>query len=102
MGLLDTTVNALAIGAGASGVLHAGTNGAGVFDIEAVPPACVGDCDDSGDVRINEVVTLVNIGLESALPSVCPSGVPIGEPVGIALIVLAVNNGLDGCELATP
>jgi hypothetical protein len=61
---------------------------------------CAGDCDASGNVRINELVTLVNIGLESALPSACPSGVPIGEPVGIALIVQAVNNGLVGCGSA--
>jgi hypothetical protein len=75
--------------------LYAGTDG-GVYSIQQAD-SCIGDCDDSGDVRINELVTLVNIGLESAPPSAYPSGVLEGVAVDIALIIQAVNNGLVGC-----
>jgi hypothetical protein len=55
------------------------------------------DCDGSGDVRVNELVTLVNIGLGEASPSACPSGVPDGAAVDIALVIQAVESGLHGC-----
>lgn len=58
---------------------------------------CVGDCDASGDVTVNELLTLVNIALGNAPLSACPSGVPSGREVDITLIVEAVNNALNGC-----
>src|SRR5260370_34255121 len=32
-------------------------------------PLCIGDCNDSGEVAINELLTLVNIALGNAQPS---------------------------------
>ena len=61
------------------------------------PSRCVGDCDGSGSVTVDEAITLVNIALGNALPSSCPAGVPSGAAVNIALIIQAVNNALGGC-----
>ncbi len=56
---------------------------------------CVGDCDHSGDIRVNELVTLVNIGLGEVPPEACP--LPGDATVDIALVVGAVDNALSGC-----
>ncbi len=58
---------------------------------------CVGDCDGSGVVAVNELVILVNIDLGSADASACPEGIPGGNPVSISLIIQAVNSVLNGC-----
>ncbi len=68
----------------------------------AVPPTstprpCVGDCDGSRDVSINELITMVNIALGTAQPSACPDGIPSGDGVNISLIIQAVNDSLSGC-----
>ena len=54
---------------------------------------------DSGAVRINELITLVSIDLGSGPSSACANGVPGGAAVDIALIIQAVNNALDGCQI---
>ena len=78
--------------------MYAGTNGGGVFAIEQVPPSCVGDCDGTDTVAINDLITLVNIALGTAQPSACPNGgLPIGGEVDVAVIIQAVNNALNGC-----
>jgi len=59
---------------------------------------CLGDCDASGSVTIDELITLVNIALGSVQPSACPDGVPSGDAVNISLILTAVNNALNGCS----
>jgi hypothetical protein len=89
-------VSALAIDPMTPSTLYAGTDGGGVFSIQQFD-SCIGDCDDSGAVRINEIVTLVNIGLGDASTAACPHGVPDGAAVDIALIIQAVDNGLHGC-----
>ena len=63
---------------------------------------CVGDCDGSGDVMVNEIVTIVNIALGTG--GACLDGVPAGATVDIALIIQAVNNALNECPTvpATP
>jgi hypothetical protein len=63
----------------------------------AGPSACVGDCDASGAVTVDEIVTMVNIALGSADASACPNGVPSGESVDVALIIKAVGNALATC-----
>src|SRR5262245_32474421 len=74
------------------------TGGTGLRD-----DICVGDCDASGAVIINELVTLISIGVGNAQPSACPSGVPSSAEVDIAWIIRAVNNALTGCSAeATP
>jgi hypothetical protein len=63
----------------------------------AGPSVCVGDCDASGEVTVDELVTMVNIALGSADASACPNGVPSGESVDVALIIKAVGNALAQC-----
>jgi hypothetical protein len=96
--LTNTYVSALAIDPRTPSTLYAGT-GAGVFDLEQVSsvPTCTGDCDGSGDVTVNELITLVSIALGTAQPSACQHGIPSGGEVTISLIIQAVNNALDGC-----
>ena len=62
------------------------------------PGGCAGDCDDSGTVTINELVTLVGIALESMSIQACGAGNVDGDQ-GIALneIVTAVSRALGGC-----
>ncbi|HXQ23379.1 MAG TPA: hypothetical protein VN812_17010 [Candidatus Acidoferrales bacterium] len=67
---------------------------------EARAQVCVSDSNGSGEVTVNELITLVNIALGNAQPSACPTGVPSGDTVDIVLILQAVNNALNGCEMA--
>ena len=70
----------------------------GAYEYNAsAPAACTGDCEGSGSVTINGIISLVNIALGYAQPAACPCGVPLGGSVDIALIIQAVNNALDGC-----
>ncbi len=61
----------------------------------AIP--CVGDCDGSGDVTVDEIILLINIDLGTADAAVCPNGIPSGDDVDVTLIIQAVNNDLNGC-----
>ncbi len=63
----------------------------------ATPILCVGDCDGSTKVTVNELIVLVDIVLGSAEPSACPHGIPVGAQVEIATIVRAVGSALNGC-----
>ena len=56
----------------------------------------VGDCDGSGDVKVNELITLVNIILGEPHPPACRDGIPNGVDVDIALILQAVEDALIG------
>ena len=67
----------------------------------AAATVCAGDCDGSGDVTVNELITLVNIDLGNSDPSACPSGIPNGATVDITLIITAVNNALGACPAAS-
>ena len=64
--------------------------------------ACVGDCDGSGDVAVNEIIVLVNMDLGSQTQlSTCPHGIPPSitdaSQVDVTVIIQAVNNDLNGC-----
>ncbi|MCX8073765.1 MAG: hypothetical protein N3C12_15160 [Candidatus Binatia bacterium] len=63
-----------------------------------VPPACVGDCDNNGEVTVEEIVRAVNIGLGSGLVADC-TAVDHDEDgtVTVDEIVAAVNAALFGC-----
>ncbi len=64
-----------------------------------VPPACVGDCDGSGEVSISELIRLVTIALGAPVAD-CPAGDRDGDgEIGIDELVAAVNNALNGCPL---
>jgi hypothetical protein len=58
---------------------------------------CVGDCDGSGTVTVDEVVTMVDITLGTS-SATCPNGDPDGNGIDITDIVTAVNNALVGCS----
>lgn len=73
----------------------------GVFIIDE-GPVCVGDCGGEQAVGINDLVTLVNIALETVEPAACAGGgLPIGGEVDIAVIIEAVGNALNGCSEST-
>jgi cysteine-rich repeat protein/predicted outer membrane repeat protein len=73
----------------------------GAYEADAFSPEpCVGDCDGTGSVTIDELITLVNIALGTAQASACPHGVPSGAEVDVALIIHAVNVALNGCGLS--
>jgi len=63
------------------------------------PIACVGDCNHSAGVTIEEVITLVNIALGSSPVSACVAGDANGNgEITVNEIIAAVNNALNGCR----
>ena len=70
----------------------------GAYEADVSPPqACTGDCDGTGTVAVNDLITLASIALGNANVSACPHGIPSGTAVDISLIIQAVNNALSGC-----
>jgi cysteine-rich repeat protein len=64
----------------------------------AIP--CAGDCDGSGDVTVNEIITLVNIALGTAPLSACTAGdADHSGTIEINEIIQAVNHALNGCAV---
>jgi hypothetical protein len=60
--------------------------------------SCAGDCDGSGTVTITEVVALVDIALDSAVPIPCPAGDADHDGrITVNDIVAAVHAALAGC-----
>jgi hypothetical protein len=60
--------------------------------------ACVGDCDGSGDVTVNELIIMVNIALGNAPLSACTAGdADHSGDITVNEIIAAVNNALNGC-----
>jgi hypothetical protein len=74
---------------------HTATITASLTPTASPPLPCIGDCNGNDLVNVDELVTMVNIGLGN--PGVCPNGVPAGATVDISLIVTAVNHALNGC-----
>ncbi len=62
------------------------------------PSECVGDCDGSGEVTVNEIITMVNIALGNADVAACVAGDQDGSrEITIDEIIAAVNHALNGC-----
>jgi hypothetical protein len=62
------------------------------------PVLCIGDCDRDGEVRVNELILGVNIGLDRAALAACiPADVNRDDGVSISEIITAVNNLLFEC-----
>ncbi len=62
------------------------------------PVGCGGDCDASGEVTVDEVVTLVNVGLGSASVGACAAGDTDADgAVTVDEIITAVSAALGGC-----
>ena len=59
---------------------------------------CVGDCDGSGDVTVNELIIMVNIALANAPLAYCVAGdADHSGEITINEIIAAVTNALNGC-----
>jgi photosystem II stability/assembly factor-like uncharacterized protein len=96
-GLFNGVVRTLALDTRAPATLFAGTIGDGVFSTVLVAQ-CLGDCDGSGEVTVDEIVTMVNIDLGTADISACSAADPGNTgTVVVTQIVAAVNNALNGC-----
>lgn len=64
---------------------------------------CVGDCNDDMAVRVNELITGVNINLGNSSIDLCPAFDANGNgSVAINELVTAVNNNLYGCGVTPP
>jgi hypothetical protein len=62
------------------------------------PPSCLGDCNDDGQVTVDEIILLVNIALGTTDISECTAGdFDGGGEITVDEIVAAVNIALDGC-----
>ena len=60
--------------------------------------SCVGDCDGSGDVTVDEIIKMVNIALGTIDLSECAAADGSGDgAVTVDEIVQAVNKALTGC-----
>jgi len=61
-------------------------------------PACAGDCDHSGNVTIDELLTLVNIALGTTPPAACLAGdLDRSGDITVDEILVAVNVALNRC-----
>lgn len=63
------------------------------------PPACVGDCNGSTMVEINELVLGVNIALGLQPVSSCEAFANAQGMVNIAQLIKGVSNALNGCPV---
>jgi hypothetical protein len=60
---------------------------------------CVGDCNDNGEVAINELIVAVNIALGERDVADCSSADASGDgTVGINELIRCVGNALNGCD----
>jgi Ca2+-binding EF-hand superfamily protein len=66
--------------------------------VSLVPLVCVGDCDGSYTVTVDEILTLVNIALGNGDISTCLAGDANHDgKITVDEILTAVNNALNGC-----
>jgi predicted alpha-1,2-mannosidase len=74
-----------------------------VTGMSTAAAACLGDCDGSGDVTVNELIVMVNVALGSAQLGDCPPGDADGSgDITINEIIAAVNNALNSCPTEVP
>ena len=65
--------------------------------------ACVGDCNDDDRVLVNELVTMVNVALETTPLTACAAGdADQNGAIAVDEILAGVNHALAGCTATTP
>jgi hypothetical protein len=71
----------------------------GAYEADAFSPeSCVGDCDGTGNVSIDELITLVNVALGNTAMAECEAGDDNDDgQITIDEILRAVNSALNGC-----
>jgi hypothetical protein len=75
----------------------------GAGHLDADPPGCAGDCDHSGAVAVNELITGVNIALGTVAVESCPSFDGDSDlAVTVSELITAINNALHGCAVNPP
>jgi len=63
-----------------------------------MPEVCAGDCEHSRAVTVTDIVTMVNVALESAPVTACSAGDVNGDGrITVDEILTAVGNSLSGC-----
>lgn len=64
------------------------------------PRTCVGDCNEDRVVRIDELITGINLALERVDAAQCPAFDCMSRNVipPVSCMTLAVNNALSGCQ----
>jgi cytochrome c peroxidase len=63
-----------------------------------IPSSCIGDCDDSGMVAVNELVKGVNIALARDAVASCPQfDTDASQTVTVNELVMSVNAAVHGC-----
>jgi hypothetical protein len=73
------------------------------FRIGAAVPHCTGDCNEDGNVTVDELIKGVNIALGSATIENCPVFDKNDDgTVTVDELVTGVNNALSGCAEPTP
>ena len=83
---------------GGCAVVHGASCVEGTLCVSRTPPVpCAGDCNGTGEVTVDGLITLVNIALGNLGPESCPQGNPGGGVVTIDILIKAVNNALWGC-----
>lgn len=69
------------------------------FDLARNQPTCPGDCDNSGDVTIDEVIGGVRMAVEGLPPDRCARMDVSGEgAVTVDEVVRAIRSALQGCS----
>jgi len=69
------------------------------LDISVGVTPCVGDCNDDGEVTLDEVLTVMNIALGDTAVAACPVVDQSGDgEVTVDEILLAVNRAATGCS----
>ena len=72
--------------------------GSGRLNLQAPTPPCTGDCGYTSTITVADIITMVDIALQTASLSSCPAGDANGDQlITIDEILKAVNNALNGC-----